>query len=132
MARPAKSKAERKSEKYDGYPRIKFNPERIQDRAAKLKWAPDWVLHCCMDFASRGAQYLKQRYSPMFQGKSSRGKSYGWEGIVTSLAESQVFGDERQVRETLIHKTCRYYCMKIEQDRQHKEKLKDLRSQIIA
>lgn len=122
ICRPAKSKKELKSEQFDGFPRITFNPETIDRRAEKLEKVPMYVKHTVLDYVLRSGEFLKKRYGVMFKGQSSDGNSYGWEGMITQLAESGVFGTEVQVRNTLIHKCCRYISQKIIEAKKRKEK----------
>lgn len=122
ICRPSKGKKEMNSEEFDGFPRITFNPETIDRRAEKLENVPMYVKHAVLDYVLRSGEFLKKRYGVMFKGQSSDGNSYGWEGSITQLAESGVFGTEVQVRNTLIHKCCRYISQKIIEAKKRKEK----------
>lgn len=114
VCRPSKSKKERESETYDGFPRIAFNPETIEMREKIFECVPIYVAHAVMDYCSRSAQYLPLRYPKMFKGESTGGKSYGWEGTITELADTGTFGTEKEVFHVLIHKVCRYLVKKME------------------
>lgn len=106
IARPLRSRRQRKSEAFDGYPRRRFNPELIPHRTQYFAQVPAVVALACLDYVQRCDQMLRQRYEAMFEGPASSGPDFGWKGLMLTLAESGIFGPESSVKQENIHNVC--------------------------
>jgi hypothetical protein len=88
---------------FDGYPRIEFNPETIEDREKAFRTLPAFVLVAVQDFIMRSAEMLRLRYEPVFSGPASGGLDLGYTGLQINMADSGIFGTLRETRKANIH-----------------------------
>lgn len=120
VCRPLKPQKQRDNIDYDGQPRIKFNPERID--VEKFRDAPAWILWNAYDFCLRAQLMIHKRYEVIFSGDKSAGPNFGWLGMVMNIAETGTYGTAGQVEQTSLHTICVYATRKIlEQKRQEAE-----------
>lgn len=112
VCRPLRPRDERMAQDFDGYPRIKFNPELIPALTEKMKKAPAWVGPVVIDYLMRCQKMLHARYGVIFEGTKSEGVNFGWKGAVMSLAEAGIYGREKDVLNENIHNVCLYLAKK--------------------
>lgn len=101
--RPARPREEVNSLDWDGYPRERFNPELIEDRAETMPRIPAIISYAAVDYVSRGMEWIALKYAPIFSKDEKKTYPFGTNGLIQSVAESQVFGNYEQVQRTSLH-----------------------------
>lgn len=127
ICRPLRSRDERFSEDFDGYPRVHFNPERIPAATETMKKAPGWVSAIVLDYLMRCKSMLSTRYATIFSGEKTGGVNWGWKGSVMAVAETGIFGRETDVLKENIHNLCIFLVKKRSDQKEDERKLEKLK-----
>jgi hypothetical protein len=125
ICRPLRPWWQRRSEYFDGYPRIRLNQATIERRAKRFQSLPFWAKLAAVDYAERAALFLRSAYRDMFTGPAG-GSGFGWPGMALSLAEAGTFGPEKEIQHVNIHKICLYAVKRIRDQREMEERLESL------
>lgn len=127
MLRPRRPFREINAPGFDGYEREYFNPERIEAREKLFKNLPLYVAFAILDYVRQCQILLKARYHKIFEGPSSEGVNFGWEGSIMSVGETGTFGTRDETKRVNIHDFCFYLVKKKTEDEQQKKKLEELK-----
>lgn len=127
MCRPLKPIWQRKSQRYDGYPRRRLNANLIDAQAKRFSKLPNWARMAALDYAEKAALFLRRAYPDMFSSTGGDGASFGWPGMALSLAEAGTFGTEPEVMQTNIHKVCLYGVKRMRDQQAMEDRLEKIR-----